>query len=331
LRPAGFEEAAGRLCFLSSFLIVGARFSLPLLPAPLNGYNFGEQGAVLMDDSSQSAEKPVRRKLRWYQYRLRSLCLLTLVVAIGMSYVAVKMRDGRRQKAAAEAILKTGGTVESETTWLGRILRDESLVSVTLADFLDGSVDDTGLAYLEGLSQLRYLGLDNTQVTDTGLVHLQGLSQLQELHLDYTKVTDAGLVNLQRLTQLRELSLNYTQVSDAGLVHLQGLSQLQHLSLDNTHVTDDGLAHLQGLGQLQALGLENTQVTDEGLAHLQAIKQLYWLNLNYTQVTDAGLVHLQSLKQLHWLYLKDTKVTDQAVTTLNQAIPHCNIECKYER
>ena len=41
------------------------------------------------------------------------------------------IQNQRRQKAAAEAITNAGGTVKSEPTWLGRLLRDDSLVRVT--------------------------------------------------------------------------------------------------------------------------------------------------------------------------------------------------------
>lgn len=55
---------------------------------------------------SPTTEKPP--KLRWYQWRLRSMFILTLLVAIGMSYVAVEMRGQRKQHQAAEAITKAG-------------------------------------------------------------------------------------------------------------------------------------------------------------------------------------------------------------------------------
>ena len=52
------------------------------------------------------AEPP--QKLRWFQYSLRSLFLLTLVVAIGMSWYTVTVQDGRNQKAAAKVIRWAG-------------------------------------------------------------------------------------------------------------------------------------------------------------------------------------------------------------------------------
>ena len=184
-------------------------------------------------------------KRRWYQFRLRSICILTLLVVIACSWLTVTIRNQRKQKAAAEAIEKAGGWVKSERTWLGKLLRDDSWM------------------------QVNAVGLDNTGITDAGLVHLQGLKQLQSLGLDNTKVTDAGLMHLQGLSQLQTLSLVNTEVTDAGLVHLQGLSKLQWLWLYDTQVTDAGLVHLQELNDLYYLGLSGTRVTDQGVKKLQ--------------------------------------------------------------
>jgi hypothetical protein len=203
-------------------------------------------------------------KLRWYQYRLRSLFLVTFLVAIGMSYVAVTMQNQRKQKAAAVAIERAGGIVKCEKTWLGKLLRDDSLVNVTDVSLYGESISDAVMVHLEGLSQLESLQSANNQVTDAGLVHLQGLRQLKSLYLEGTQVTDAGLVHLEGLSQLESLYLVGTQVTDAGLVHLEGLGQLVELNLEVTQVTDAGLVHLHGLRRLTSLYLLYSKVTYEG-------------------------------------------------------------------
>jgi hypothetical protein len=184
-------------------------------------------------------------KLRWFQYRLRTLFVLTTLVAIGMSWVAVTMQQQRREGAAAQAIEKAGGDVKTEATWLGRVLRDDSLVRVISVDLGGRSVADAELVHLQGMSQLQWLSLYNTRVTDAGLVHLRGLGQLQTLNLNRTEVTDAGLVHLEGLRQLQSLSFDDTKITDAGLAHLEGLHQLQELWLYKTKVTDAGMKKLQ--------------------------------------------------------------------------------------
>ncbi len=247
---------------------------------------------------SPPAEKK-RLKLRWYQYSLRSLMLFVTACAIACSWLAVTIQNQRKQKAAAEAIETAGGWAGYEQTWLGELLRDNSLVAVSEVTLV--GKPETLLENLQGLNQLQKLELRGMRLTETGLVHLEGLRQLQSLCLDYTKV------------------------ADAGLAHIEGLRQLQGLMLGDTQITDAGLVHVRGLAQLQSLLLENTQVTDAGLVHLGGLSQLKWLILENTQVTDAGLVHLRGLSQLQELGLADTKVTNEGVKKLQQALPNCKI------
>lgn len=278
------------------------------------------------DPAPTAVQKPQR--LRWFQWRLRSLFVLTLLVAIGMSYVAVEMQHQRKQKAAADAIVKAGGRVDAESTWLGRLLRDDSLVSVTDAGFVYplNNVTDTELAPIQDLHELYSLDIIDTQVTDAGLAYLQGLTQLESLDLTKTKITNDGLKKLQHLTQLVFLFLSHTKITDDGLVCLQRFPQLFGLELSGLKVTNAGLVHLQGLSRLLWLKLDGTQVTDAGLVHLQCLSQLDTLFLNDTQITDAGLDHLAGMDKLQTLNLSNTKVTAQGVNKLRQALPNCKIE-----
>ncbi len=95
-----------------------------------------------------------------------------------------------------------------------------------------------------GFSKPAELRLPSSAV-DADLVHLKGLTQLKRLDLEGTQVTDAGLVHLKGLTQLEWLDLVGTQITDVGLVHLKGLTQLETLGLYDTQVTDAGLAELK--------------------------------------------------------------------------------------
>jgi hypothetical protein len=184
-----------------------------------------------------------RYKLRWYQYSLRTLMLVVLLVSIGMSYVAVTIQRQRRQGEAAKAIRQAGGVVGCSPTWLGNLLRDYSLLDVDCA-YLGSSTTDAGLANLEELKGLQLLFLEDTQITDAGLAHLHGLKNLLTLSLNGTKVTDAGLVHLEGLSELRSLFLRNTRMTDAGLEHLRGLLSLRSLELSGTNVTDEGVKTL---------------------------------------------------------------------------------------
>ena len=72
--------------------------------------------------------------------------------------------------------------------------------------------------------EVRLVGFE---VADAGLEHLKGLTNLKTLYLNSTNVTDAGLKHLKGLTTLQTLYLHRTQVTDTGLEHLKGLTKLQ--------------------------------------------------------------------------------------------------------
>ncbi len=263
-----------------------------------------------------------RLAFRWrFQYSIRSLLVLVVVIAIPCSWLAVEMKKTRQQREAVEAIVKAGG----------QALFDCELEPFMLNRPVTHGVETRGPAWLGRVlgehffSAVRIVYLADTQVTDERLRQLQGLTYLEELQLRGPQVTNAGLKHLGGLIRLQWLDLSKTRVTDAGLEHLKGLYQLQSLDLSHTQITDAGLEHLKGLTQLQELELDSDEVTEAGLKHLRRLAQLTRLNLGGTQVTDAGLEHLKGLTQLESLDLGDTEVTDGGVKKLERALPNCNI------
>jgi len=196
-----------------------------------------------------AAAKPKRR---WFQFRLATLLLLTLVCAV---VLALWVTPAARQRRAVAFVESVGGFVE---------YADEgdqaALAPAWLREWL-------GPDYFQSVREVR---LHVTQVSDAGLAHLKGLTALEVLYLDHTFVGDAGLAHLKGLTALETLDLDNTQVSDAGLAHLKGLTALERLYLDGTQISDAGLAHLKGLTALERLYLDGTQVSDAGIADLRA-------------------------------------------------------------
>jgi hypothetical protein len=183
-----------------------------------------------------------------FQFGIRSLLVLTVVVAIPSSWMAVEMERAKRQKEALAAIEEAGGSVGYEfyTPPSGGNPRGPAWLRTPLGnDFFN---DPVGASLID----------------DTEMERLKDLPQLQLLLLDHSRITDAGLASLAELSELQSLLLDKTPITDAGLEHLAGLSQLQSLSLDNTRVTDVGLVHLARLSQLRTLWLKNIKVTDSG-------------------------------------------------------------------
>ncbi len=256
--------------------------------------------------SLSGREKP---RLRWYQYRLRSLLLLMLFVNLGMSCVAVKMKAAHEQEALVARIKKLGGRVAydyqsflGDTTsrplapaWLRRLFGDDMFVNVTCVDLGMSEADEAVLWSLDGLyrlPRLEFLGL-GAAVSDRGLKHLADSTQLQSLSLFGARVRGPGVRHLKGLGQLRSLILNDSEINDTGFESIKELPQLWVLFLENTKIGDEGLKHLAGMGQLRCVNLDGTRVTDAGLVHLESLTSLCEVHLSRTAVTDAGVKRLQ--------------------------------------
>lgn len=114
------------------------------------------------------------------------------------------------------------------------------------------------------------------QVNDEGLKGIGGLSNVKVLCIQGSEVTDAGIKYLKKLEQLECLRLLDTQIGDEGLAQLAGLKQLKELHILGGQVTDEGLLVLKDLKGLRVLVVRCTRISDAGLGALrQALPNLY--------------------------------------------------------
>ncbi len=275
---------------------------------------------------------------RRFQFSIRSLLVLVVVVAVPCSWMTVEMKKAERQQVAKTAFQRFPGYVmygyersgqqsaSLAPSWLCRSLGCDFFASIEFVCLAcDKRFTDADMEHVESLPRLKMLRLGGANITNDGLQHLAVLTDLEELSLHRTQVGDAGLEHVQGLTQLRRLNLYATNISDSGLKYLKRFGRLEDLCLAKTKVTDAGLAQLEVLNQLQTLQINSTQVTDSGLEHLKALTQLQYLDLENTQVTDAGLEPIEGFAKLERLDLCGTKVTDVGVAKLQQALPNCKI------
>lgn len=148
---------------------------------------------------------------RWrFQFSIRSLLVLVVVVAIPCSWLAAEMKRAREQREAVAEIEKLNGAVEydlpqyfdslppppppqrpPEPAWLLKLLGGDFFGDVVFVGYADEAAD-ADLVQLKEFKHLQSLYLGGTKVTDAGLAHITGLTQLQKLSLQNTKVTDVG-------------------------------------------------------------------------------------------------------------------------------------------
>ena len=139
---------------------------------------------------------------KWrFQFSIRSLLVLMVVVAVACSWLAAARKRAREQREAVEVITKAGGWVfydyQVDASWYQRIpgakppgparlrtlLGDDFFVDVTTVRLDTERFGDAELEHLKGLTQLRVLFLGGTAVSDAGLEHLKGMTRLRDLFL----------------------------------------------------------------------------------------------------------------------------------------------------
>jgi hypothetical protein len=121
-------------------------------------------------------------KRRWAQFSLATLLVVITVLCFGLRLVVVPAERQRRAVAGIEALDGTVGYTEPDQG------TNEAIYRSILRRWLPRD-------YVE---EVRSVYFDGPQVvTDAGLVHLQGLTGLRQLFLDRTQLSSAGLAQLR--------------------------------------------------------------------------------------------------------------------------------------
>ena len=173
----------------------------------------------------------LKPKRSWFQYRLKTLFVLVVVVALPCVWLAWKRDAKRKERAAKAAIEQLGGyclyrwKMENAPDppgpeWLRRLLGEDFFTNVDVVA-LYAEDTDAAMTYVKEMPHLTIVTLSESQLTDEGLSNVEGLNGLHHLHLDNTHITDNGLKYLEGLTSLNTLLLAKTQTTDAGVSELQ--------------------------------------------------------------------------------------------------------------
>ena len=245
---------------------------------------------------------------RRFQFSIRSLLVLVVVVALPFSWLAVELKKANKQRDAVEALAACN--LFSRHDW-----------EEEFHDGVQEPREPPGLAWLRSHVGDEFFG-DIIEVAS-----LIGRPEGDE-DVEYGPIFD----QLSHLPRIRSLSLSlwdYDSMTDTDLARLRDLASLRELAFNASQITDRGIKYLGELDELEVLRLascgESSKITDGGLQHLKGLRRLRILWLFGTNVTDAGLHTLQGLTALNELNLERTKVTDAGIAKLQQALPNCEI------
>jgi beta-lactamase regulating signal transducer with metallopeptidase domain len=248
---------------------------------------------------------------------------LVLIRDAGEPYTATGEGEGWRTYAQAQGKIQIPDGVEV----MLRVTPAERVDLSPLADFdpdalqrLDVSncnLVDEDLDAIAGLTGLKALSLNkNKQLTVRGWERLNGLTELVWLGIEQTGIVDTPEHQLAELANLEYLDAYESPFNDASAQGLGALMGLKWLGLESTKVTGAALEPISNLANLEGLTLENTAVGNEGLANLTRLENLKLLVLKKTAVTDAGVASLAASPSLETLNINGTRINSDSLDTL---------------
>lgn len=287
--------------------------------------------------------QPSRRFHRWRQFSLRTLLLVSFLVALACSWFAARMKVAERQRAAVHAIQEGGGHVAYDyeydgmgyatkgakppgPVWLRDWLGIDFFADVVIVNCSTKRGREVVAQHLGDFPKLRSLDLYSMEsVRDSDLAEIGKLRKLERLLLDSPHVSDVLMARISHARNMRYFVMHDSKVTDSGRAHLRHFTHLKELDLQGDKITSATLAHLQNLRELETLWLSNTQISDAGMEHLSGLVQLRYLGLGNTSITDASVPFLKALTGLTKLELRETYVTAKGAEELRLALPDCKV------
>jgi hypothetical protein len=290
-----------------------------------------------MSQQAKNADIP-RKRRRWWQFGLRGLLFLVLLVAAGLCACRWHFRAYLQQPRTMALIASLGGaceTTEVNDRWLRWVGCTHNISQVDLADCDD---PDAYIAQIAELPALELLAVGGLTFTDKHARQLHGLHSLRGLVLDSTSISDEALAELRKsiddAAHARDFHVSQRRAIAAlrrrGHVHANHWKVPWHSPpksgewgevAEEFYATDHQFnnadaVYLKAMPSLRILYLKYTNLTDAGLEDVESLGQLQQLWLSGAQVSDDALTHLSGLTELRLLAVSDLPITDGGLTHL---------------
>jgi hypothetical protein len=203
-----------------------------------------------------------KRKLRSFQFSLRTLAIFVTLFAVACSWLAVKIQQTDKRENAINELCKLGYIVTWDyedahrlaggselqppgPEWLRNHLGQHFFAAVAFV----GEPDEDDVRLSDDISYLKDIidtkSIRFCRVNEAKLKCLSGFAGLRCLNLSSSAMTDSDLQYVKRLKHLEVLSIDRTSITDAGLTQIGELKELKELYCDDTKVTEFGLENLK--------------------------------------------------------------------------------------
>ena len=294
-----------------------------------------------MSAMNREPQQPVPTRRR-YQFSLRAVFAMTIVVSLllgGFVYV----RNQARRQAEAVATIERHGFVEYDFAFrrnaegrytrvpraesgipqwmLKRVGRDffhevvQVYVDLESGDSTSASELWNAVGQLEDIEELH---VELGRQDEFDLNHISGLGRLRHLSVTNGSFCRGSVSVLEQLPSLEELTLSETVASDPLLSSLSRIPHLSRITFARIDLDDGDLACLENCLKLREITIDGTLVTSRDIQHLSRVPNLQSLSLFRTLIADGQLAEIGSLANLHSLGITDSPITDEGILELRR-------------
>lgn len=174
------------------------------------------------------------------------------------------------------------------------------------------------LQFVDGLSNLVYLGCQGELCDDDAMRHISALPKLRMLMGQGTVATDEGFRSLSRSQTIEYIwGRECPNLTGPGFIALSQMPALKGLAVSCKFVDDSALSTLPDFPALREL--LPMDVSDDGFRHIGRSRQLESLILMYCRdTTDVATSHLTKLPNLRKYHAGYNLITDASLELLSQ-------------
>ncbi len=157
------------------------------------------------------------------------------------------------------------------------------------------------------LADLRGLRIETGEIDDECLKYIDPLSDLKALHLNQTKVRGSGIAKLRRIHKLKRVTFAAGLETSALLTALAHSPCLSDLNVENALLSPQDFKAIATITQLRQLTLNATGLTNADMEVISTLPQLKILDARFCLIDANCLKSCKKMKALRQLQLSGEK------------------------
>lgn len=251
------------------------------------------------------------------RFSLRSLLILTAVLACLLAGVSYELRRTRHEQAVAKRAIDTRMQVEWGNRW-----RRGRMRSLIRANFMDIHVSQSLAREIAGCYDLECVCFYSCTFEVGAIPQLRNMPHLSVLWLQGSSLSEYNISEVCQLEQIQELCLMQCKLPAELNLQFAAAENIRRLHLEETGVTLDDLRGLESCRALRFLSVDNTYLHEHDLVALLELAKPKIIGIHDGVVSDDDLNSVLSFPGLERVGLHRVRYSDPLLKQLLLSHPH---------